>query len=219
MQWMLELGLLEVLLPEAYAMIGGSGAGDYGRLLPTADALVRTGRALSDATVLAVLMLPKLLQRRDDVEAVDQRPMSRAALRQLVDETVAPFATRLALSRARSVQLTQALVAFQRLCEPGWTPRSRLQLAHRPYFADGLALFELMVEATGEGRDALASWQAAASQRDRLEASRSEELPAEASEEGAAAGGGGAAGEVRRRRRRRRRRRGGAGGGAARETG
>src|SRR5690606_18916719 len=114
MQWMLDLGLLEVLLPEAYAMLGqsASGVGDFGRLLPTIDRLVREGRQLGDAPLLAVLLLPKVLQRRDDIEAIDQRPMTRAALRQLIDETVAPFAARLALSRARNQQVTQALVAF-----------------------------------------------------------------------------------------------------------
>ena len=204
MQWMLDLGLLEVLLPEAYAMLGisASGVGDFGRLLPTVDRLVRDGRLLGDAPLLAVLLLPKVLQRRDDVEAVGQRPMTRSALRQLIDETVAPFAARLALSRARSMQLTQALVAFHRMCEPGWTPRGRLQFAHRPYFDDALALFELMVEATGEGREALAAWQAAA---ERSQEALDEEPP-EAPLAGEAA---------RRHRRRRRRRRRGAGGAAS----
>src|SRR6185503_2955848 len=120
LQWMLDLGLLEVLLPEAYAMVGvAAGGGDFGRLLPTVDALVQQGRQLSDAALLAVLVLPKVLQRRDDIEAIEQRPMSRAALRQLVDETVTPFSARLALSRARASQLNHALVAFHRLCEPG----------------------------------------------------------------------------------------------------
>ena len=215
-QWLLELGLLEVLLPEAYAMIGrGPGGADFGRLLPTTDRQVVAGRPLSDATLLAVLLLPKLLQRRDDVEAIDQRPMSRAALRQLVDETVAPLAARLALSRARATQLTQALVAFQRLVEPGWKPRGRQQFAHRPYFDDALALFELMAEATGEGRDALQPWQAvAAARRERGEG------PAQEPAEEVAAGVGAvpAAGDARRRRRRRRRRRGGTGA-AARDAG
>ena len=105
-----------------------------------------------------MLVLPKLLQRRDDIEAIDHRPMSRAALRQLIDETVAPFAARLALSRARSAQLNHALVASHRLCEPGWQPRGRVQMARRAYFYDGLALFEMMVEATGGGREVLAAW-------------------------------------------------------------
>jgi poly(A) polymerase len=217
-QWMLELGLLEVLLPEAYAMVGrSSGGSEFGRLLPTIDAQVSVGRPLSDATLLAVLLLPKLLQRRDDVEAIDQRPMSRAALRQLVDETVTPFAARLALSRARSTQLGQALVAFQRLCEPGWKPRARAQFAHRPYFDDALALFELMVEATGDGREALAPWQAAAAHRRRLDEIPAEQAPDSAGEAAAVAAIG--AGEARHRRRRRRRRRGGGGGAVARDAG
>jgi poly(A) polymerase len=210
-QWMLDLGLLEVLLPEAYAMVGGgtSGGGDFGRLLPTADRLVQQGRELSDAAVLAVLILPKVLLRRDDIEAVDGRPMSRAALRQLVDESVEPFATRLALSRARASQLNHALVAFFRLCEPGWAPRGRTQMARRPYFDDGLLLFELMVEAMGDGREALAAWQAAAKHRGRVDAP---EPPPPAPGEAAVAGGQAPA--ARRSRRRRRRRRGGAARGA-----
>ena len=214
LQWMLELGLLEVLLPEAYAMVGGgaAGVGDFGRLLPTVDGIVRQGRALSDAALLAVLVLPKVLQRRDDIEAVERRPMSRAALRQLVDETVAPFSTRLALSRARSSQLNHALVAFHRLCEPGWAPRGRAQMARRPYFDDGLALFELMVAATGGGGEVLSAWQAAAQQRGRIE----ELPPADEPHAAAVAPGPGEAPAARRSRRRRRRRRGG---GAARGAG
>ena len=98
------------------------------------------------------------------------------------------------------------------LCEPGWAPRGRLQMARRPYFDDGLALFELMVDATGGGREVLGDWQAAAQQRGRIE-----ELPPPDEtrvETGAAAAG--TAGAARRSRRRRRRRRGG---GAARGAG
>jgi poly(A) polymerase len=178
-------------------------------LLPTIDRQIAQGQPLSDATLLAVLLLPKLLQRRDDVEALDRRPMSRAALRQLVDETVAPLAARLALSRARSTQLTQALVAFQRLCEPGWKPRARQQFTHRPYFEDALALFGLMVEATGEGRAALEPWQrAAAGRRERAETETVSEEPL--TDGGTAVPVAVGAGDARRRRRRRRRRRGGA---------
>jgi poly(A) polymerase len=219
LQWMLDLGLLEVLLPEAYAMVGGAaGVGDFGRLLPTVDELVQQGRPLSEAALLAVLVLPKVLQRRDDIEAIDQRPMSRAALRQLVDETVAPFATRLSLSRARASQLNHALVAFHRLCEPGWQPRGRVQMARRAYFDDGLALFETMVEATGEGREALAEWVAAAQQRGRVE----ELPPPPGGPEPAAAAAPGtavAAGEAPAVRRKRRRRRRGRRGGVARDAG
>ena len=46
MQWMLELGLLEVLLPEAYAMLtaGARGLGDFGQILPVIDRMVAAER-------------------------------------------------------------------------------------------------------------------------------------------------------------------------------
>ncbi|MES1211521.1 MAG: polynucleotide adenylyltransferase PcnB, partial [Acidobacteriota bacterium] len=42
MQWMLELGLLEVMMPEAYAMLtaGQRGMGDFGQILPVIDRMV-----------------------------------------------------------------------------------------------------------------------------------------------------------------------------------
>ncbi|HYQ84224.1 MAG TPA: polynucleotide adenylyltransferase PcnB, partial [Rubrobacter sp.] len=51
MQWMLELGLLEVILPEAYAMLtaGLRGMGDFGQILPVMDRMVAEGRELSDS--------------------------------------------------------------------------------------------------------------------------------------------------------------------------
>src|SRR5262249_39373883 len=57
MQWMLELGLLEVLLPEAYAMVaaGARGLGDFGQILPVIDRLVKDGRELSDTALLSAL--------------------------------------------------------------------------------------------------------------------------------------------------------------------
>ncbi|HVS03048.1 MAG TPA: polynucleotide adenylyltransferase PcnB [Thermoanaerobaculia bacterium] len=197
LQWMLELGLLEVLLPEAYAMIGAgaSEASDFSRLLPTIDQAVQEGRRLSDATLLGVLLLPQILQRRDDVEALDQRPMSRAAIRQLVEEMAEPFIRRFALSKNRTTQLLHALVGFQRLLEPQWTPRARVQMAHRPYFDDALDLFGLLVAATGEGQRALEQWRSAAARRGAPQAAE-----------------GRRPGARRRRRRPRRRRRAGGGG-------
>ena len=62
-------------------------------------------------------------------------------------------------------------------------------MARRPYFDDGLALFELMVEATGDGREALVPWQAAAQHRGRVE---EPPPPDEARAEAAAAAGRGA---------------------------
>ena len=167
MQWMLELGLLEVLLPEAYAMLaaGERGLGDFGQILPVIDRLIASGRELPDTVLLAALLLPKIMLRRDDVEGIGQRPMSRAAIEELVDEESAPLLARFTISNLKSQQIRRALVGFFRLCEPRWSFAERVRFTRRPLFEDALLLFELLVLATGEGKEALAEWQEAARRR------------------------------------------------------
>ena len=190
MQWMLELGLLEVLLPEAYAMLkaGKQGLGDFGQLLPVIDRMVAEERPLTDISLLSALLLPKVMLRRYDVEGMDQRPMSRSAIETLVEEEIAPFLSRFTLSNVKAQQILQALIGFQRLCEPSWTTHQRVQIARKSFFDHALLLFEMLVLATGEGHEAFAAWQAAARRRPSLKA------PAES--------------DARSRPRRRRRRRG-----------
>ncbi len=172
MQWMLELDLLPVLLPEAYAMLsaGARGLGDFGQILPVIDRMVAQDRPLSDTGLLAALLLPKVMLRRMDIEAQDGKPMSRPAIEVMIQEELAPFFSRLTLSNLRAQQVYHAVMGFQRLCEPNWTPHERLKLARKPYFDDSLLLFEILVLATGEGQDALAAWQTAARRRPPLKA-------------------------------------------------
>ncbi|KAB2954069.1 MAG: polynucleotide adenylyltransferase PcnB, partial [Thermoanaerobaculia bacterium] len=167
LQWMLDLGLLEPLLPEAYAMVraGERGLGDFGQILPVLDRKIAAGREVSDGGLLAALLLPTVLLRRFDVEAVAQRSLRRAELATLVRETTEPFLRRLAISRERTRQILDALDGFLRLCEPHRTAAERVRVAARPFFADALWLFELLAEATGEGYEELAQWQAAARRR------------------------------------------------------
>ncbi len=163
MQWMLELDLLSVMLPEAYAMLnaGARGMGDFGQILPVIDRMVARGRELSDSALLAALLLPQALLRRDDVEREQRRPMSRAAIETMIREEIQPFLSRLTVSNLRTQQIFQSLVGFQRLCEPGWGLSERVRFTRRSFFKDSLALFEVLVEATGEGHEALSQWQAA----------------------------------------------------------
>jgi len=189
MQWMLELELLQVLLPEAYAMLsaGARGLGDFGQILPVIDRMVAEERQLSDTGLLAALLLPKVMLRRLDIESSSGRPMKRSEIEIMIQEEIAPFFTRLTLSNIRSQQVYHALLGFQRLCEPNNSPHERVKLARKPYFDDALLLFEILVRATGEGQETLEAWQAAARRRPPLKA------PAERE-----------AGERPRRRRRRR---------------
>jgi poly(A) polymerase len=172
MQWMLELGLLEVLLPEAYAMLtaGARGLGDFGQILPVIDRLVAGDRPLSDTSLLAALLLPKIMLRRIDVEALNGRPMARAAIEILIQEEVAPLFARLTISNLRAQQVLHALTGFQRLCEPRWSPHERMRFTRKPYFDDALVLFEILVQATGEGQEVLAEWQTAVRRRPALKA-------------------------------------------------
>jgi poly(A) polymerase len=172
MQWMLELDLLQVLLPEAYAMLtaGARGLGDFGQILPVIDRMVATDRPLSDTGLLSALLLPKVMLRRMDIEAQSGRPMSRSAIDTMIQEEVAPFFSRLTISNLRSQQVIHALVGFQRLCEPQWSRHERVRFARKPNFDDALLLFEILVQATGEGQEALAEWQAAARRRPPLKA-------------------------------------------------
>jgi poly(A) polymerase len=163
MQWMLDLGILEVLLPEAYAMLsaGARGLGDFSQVLPVIDRLVAEGRELPDTALLAALLLPKVLVRRDDIEGLDRRPMSRSAIEAMVEEEIAPLLQRFTVSNLKSQQIFQALIGFQRLCEPGWRPHERVRFARKAFFPTALLLFEMLVRATGQGEEALAAWEAA----------------------------------------------------------
>jgi poly(A) polymerase len=172
MQWMLDLGLLEVILPEAYAMLaaGQRGMGDFGQILPVIDRMVADGRQLPDSALLASVLLPKVMLRRDDIEAQNRRPMSRAEIEVMIQEEIQPFLARFTVSNLKSLQVTQALIGFQRLCEPEWKFPDRVRLARKAWFNDALLLFEILVEATGGGHEALEEWRAAARRRPPLKA-------------------------------------------------
>src|SRR5262249_23122435 len=150
MQWMLELGLLEVLLPEAYAMLAADerGLGSFGQILPVVDRLVAAGSELPDTVLLAALLLPKVMLRRDDVEGIGQRRMSRAGIEEMVAEESAPLLARFTLSNLKAQQIRQALVGFFRLCEPRWSVPERVRFTRRPFFDHALLLFEVLVLAT-----------------------------------------------------------------------
>ena len=167
MQWMLDLGVLEVLLPEAYAMVQASerGLGDFGRILPTLDKKIAGGREASDGGLLAALLLPSVLLRRYDIENLARKALRREQLAALVDEVTEPFLRRFALSRVRTQQTTDALKGFLRLCEPHRTAGERHHAVTKSWFPDALWLFELLAEATAEGFEELAQWQAAARRR------------------------------------------------------
>lgn len=160
LRWMMDLGLLEVFLPEAYAVLSSSdrGAGELENLLPALDRMVAEGRKISDAVLLAALLLPNVLLRRRDVEAVGRRLLNRTALQSLTVEVMGPFLARFAVSNRKTEELVAAVQGFQLLGSRWRTDTARLRFSTRPGFDDALDLLELLVAATGDGAEDLATW-------------------------------------------------------------
>jgi poly(A) polymerase len=167
LQLMLDLGLVEELLPEVFAMVAADerGLGKFSRIPLVFDELVEEGRELADSALLAALLLAEVLLRRYDLESADERTLTRGELDGLVDEVAAPFIARFALSRARAERIVGSLQTFLRLCEPEWTADGRRRFALRRDFDDALVLLEVLTRATGEGAEVVEAWREAARNR------------------------------------------------------
>ncbi|MCB1033074.1 MAG: CCA tRNA nucleotidyltransferase, partial [Acidobacteria bacterium] len=162
-QWMLDLRLVEVLLPEVQEILESprSGFGDFRGILPAIDRLMTRDEPASDSALLAAILLPRVWIQRCRREAEEGHPLSRATIEEIIRQGVEPFLSRFALSNAKSAAVVDALIGFHRMCEPQWTPAAQARFARRRLFADALFLFLVMVEATREGQEVLEIWQRA----------------------------------------------------------
>lgn len=169
LQWMLDLGLVDVLLPELRSAVDAEqeDLGCFGAVIPVIDRIVLSGRELSSSLLLAGLLVPGVLLARHRREKKLGRPLSRLAVRRLTESAVASLGGRFSLSNVRAQRTTDTLTLLQRLCEPpplDWTVRE--VISHRLY-EDAVLLFQILVEATGEGEESLEAWRAAALDPDR----------------------------------------------------
>ena len=156
--WMGRCGLLPVVLPEVDEVSEqSSGANSFSNLARLLDQRVREGPEVPAAVLLSSLLLPRVVVGRDRLEAGGAR-VHRRRLQQLVDDVVADFGRRFALSAARRSRMKKALETFQRLCEEPRNPRTVPSLVRREAFRPALELFALLSAATGSGEEALESW-------------------------------------------------------------
>ncbi|MEM8961201.1 MAG: polynucleotide adenylyltransferase PcnB [Acidobacteriota bacterium] len=168
LQWMLDLGLLEVLLPEVFAIFEASrrGAGDFGALIPTLDRCAREGDELDDSVLLATLLFPEVMLARFEVEMEAGAWMSPDAFRDVSDTVFQRFTERFSLPNQKRGLAMRALEGFHRMCGQRFkSPEQRLRFAGRAGFSEALELFELVAEATGQGGDVLARWRQVAARR------------------------------------------------------
>ncbi len=195
LDWMRRLGLDEMLLPELdeFTEAEQAGLGNLWPALGALDDLIEEGRKTGDAAALGILMLPRVMLQRDKKEKQKRKLLSRQQIESLIEDAIRRFRGRYNLSRARSQEIRLALQGFFRMCEPHWKPAARVRFARRPYYQDARVLFELLVQATGDGQEALGQWRAAERQAKSKKSSRSGSAGKK--------GGGGARRRPRRRKR------------------
>jgi poly(A) polymerase len=186
-QLLAALDALKILLPPVdsfFQQQGKAGEESFYRYAAALDRRIAEQGAPEDAVLLAALLVPIARTAPEEIE--DGRPKVAQPIEDLLNELVrsARLPKRIA-ERCRMILFAQKTLSGER--------RRRGSLAsfrRHPLFNEALAVFEMHVEASGEGQEALEAWKSGA-----------------APQAGPAAPGEGGP----RKRRRRRRRRGGGG--------
>ena len=213
-----DTGVLDVLIPQLAELIKHSAA-DRNRLYATleaVDALIRHGETPSNAMLLCAMLAPFLVDVLYDVDAAP--PDARGDLALIMWERARPILEGMRASRRDTEYARQMLLAQRRL-GPSKRRRGRpMALVRRDWFAEALAIFELMhPNAEGEVADEISRWHRLLREPHGQEGPRETEAPARAAASSAAPSDDNDPARRRRRRRGGRRRRRGApsGGGSS----
>ena len=171
---MVDTALLEPLLPEVYNAIRGDHAPYFWKMLEVLDRTVQSGRKISDAVLLSVLMLPWVI---DEIEREEERRQSRMRIGEVIvfiRDLIQPLCARMALPAGTRHQIEQALETLWRLLEPPADRRSQFRAVYREPFNDALALLELYALSSGRYVDVFRQWQAFAMRVKRAQEESSE---------------------------------------------
>jgi len=166
---MVDMGLLEPLLPEVYRAISGDRAPYFWKMLEVLDRTVQAGRRISDAVLLSVLFLPWVME---ELEAEEKRRDGRMRLTDVlifIRDLIQPLCVRLALAAGTRHQIEQALETLWRLLEPPNERRAMFRFVYRDPFSDALALLELYALSSGRYIEQFRQWQAFANKVRRAE--------------------------------------------------
>ena len=159
---MVDTGLLEPLLPEIFNAIRVDRAPYFWKMLEVLDRTVQAGRKVSDAVLLAVLMLPWVIE---EIEQEEQRRSAAGRMRIaeviiFIRDLIQPLCARMALAAGTRHQIEQALETLWRLLEPPTERRAQFRAVYREPFNDALALLELYALSSGRYVDVFRQWQA-----------------------------------------------------------
>jgi len=156
---MIESRLLEPLIPEVYRAIRDDRAPYFWKMLEVLDRTVQSGRKVSDAVLLCVLMLPWVVEELEDEEARRDSRMRISDVLVFIRDLVQPLCARMSLAAGTRHQIEQALETLWRLLEPPADRRSQFRAVHREPFSDALALLELYAYSSGKYLDTFLQWQ------------------------------------------------------------
>ena len=162
LQWMLDLGVLEILAPEFLAIHEATvaGLGNFDRLIPVIDR--SRPRRMDEVVLMAAVLAPLVLlaRHRHESESRSVAPMPIRPM-ELVQGAIAAFAERLAFPNAKLRLTERALEILLRLRE---VPAGRWELrrvTQAPAFKEALQVFSLLTKATGKGEETLREWRRA----------------------------------------------------------
>ena len=166
---MVDSGLLEPLLPEVYRAIAGDRTPYFWKMTEVLDRTVQSGRKISDAVLLSVLLLPWVM---DELEQEEKRkPKLRIGEVMLfIRELIQPVCARMALPATTRHHIEQAVETLWRLLEPPSDRRSQIRFVYREPFHDALALLELYAFSSGKYVEVFRQWQSFAQRVRRAEA-------------------------------------------------
>jgi poly(A) polymerase len=165
---MVDTGLLEPLLPEVYRAISGDRTPYFWKMLEVLDRTVQSGRRISDAVLLSVLLLPWVMNELEEEEK--RKPRLRIGEAIIFSrDLIQPVCVRMALPATTRHHIEQALETLWRLLEPPSDRRAQFRFVYREPFHDALSLFELYAFSSGKHVEVFRQWQSFAQRVRRTE--------------------------------------------------
>ena len=156
---MVDVGLLEPLLPEVFRAISGDRAPYFWKMLEVLDRTVESGRKISDPVLLSVFLLPWILAELEEEEKRRDGRMRIGEVVLFIRDLVQPVYARMALAAGTRHQIEQVLETLWRLLEPPSDRRAQLRFVFRDPFNDALSLLELYALSSGRYVEQFRQWQ------------------------------------------------------------
>ena len=161
--------LLEPLLPEVFRPLAEERAPYFWKMLEVLDRTVQSGRKISDAVLLSVLLLPWVIEQIEALESERDSRMRLGEVLVFIRDLVQPVCARMSLPASTRHQIEQAIETLWRLLDPPADRRAQFRFVFREPFSDALALLELYALSSGRYVEQFRQWHSFATKARRAE--------------------------------------------------